>query len=84
MFVHLSVHYPRPGRDQDLVESMLASGRTPTRTIRRPTRPSRPTAIRWAASAGRRRSRPAVAFMASDEASFVDGVSLLVDGGYCA
>ena len=26
----------------------------------------------------------AVAFMASDEASFVDGVSLLVDGGYCA
>ena len=26
----------------------------------------------------------AVAFMASDEASFVSGVSLLVDGGYCA
>jgi NAD(P)-dependent dehydrogenase (short-subunit alcohol dehydrogenase family) len=26
----------------------------------------------------------AVAFLASDEASFVDGVSLLVDGGYCA
>ena len=26
----------------------------------------------------------AVAFMASDEGSFVDGVSLLVDGGYCA
>jgi len=26
----------------------------------------------------------AVAFMASEEASFVDGVSLLVDGGYCA
>jgi len=26
----------------------------------------------------------AVAFVASDEASFVDGVSLLVDGGYCA
>jgi NAD(P)-dependent dehydrogenase (short-subunit alcohol dehydrogenase family) len=26
----------------------------------------------------------AVAFLASEEASFVDGVSLLVDGGYCA
>jgi meso-butanediol dehydrogenase/(S,S)-butanediol dehydrogenase/diacetyl reductase len=26
----------------------------------------------------------AVAFLASDEASFVDGISLLVDGGYCA
>ncbi len=26
----------------------------------------------------------AVAFLASDEATFIDGVSLLVDGGYCA
>ena len=44
----------------------------------------RPTATRWGASAGPRRSPPWSPSWPRDEAAFVSGVSWLVDGGYCA